>query len=238
MTDLLRPGDVHAAPPAVDLAGSIPLFTGIPGGHLTASLPIPDFTQKRLLFNEFTRPGQVHVYSAECRAGDRIRTQMYVPVLPRGGSVVPAVALVGQSLPYSADVHHLPVDMPHGYSAIVAPPPSELLQPVQDVLTHVRYYPGPLIDTRTLVGGRCYLVVWSPHNHMGKYVIQIGHQWPWRWTYWLQLPLFWWQIRGWFGLGRGSVYKGGALVLMAVVLAWLWRRTVRGRTETKKLNTP
>ncbi len=213
----------------VDLAGSRPLFPGTPGSQLIDSLPLPDFTAKRLLFNQFTQPGQVHVYSADCRAGDRIRVQMYVPVLPRGGTVVPAFAVVAQSLPYSADVHQLPVDIPAGFSAIVAPPPGELLQPVEDVLTGVRYYPGPLIDTRTLVGGRCYLVVWSPHNHMGKYVIQVGHRWPLRWTYWVQLPLYWWQIRSWFGLSRAPAYVAGGLLLLGGLLAWSGYRARHNR---------
>ena len=95
-----------------------------------------------------------------------------------------------------------------------------------DALTHVRYYPGPTIDTKTLVGGRAYIVVWSPHNHMGKYVLQIGHRWPMRWTYWAQIPLFWWQIRGWFGLSRAAAYArvAGIVGLGALTLAALRRR--------------
>lgn len=211
--------------PGIDLAGSQPVFPGTPGNHLAESLSLPDFYQKRLIFNQFTQPGQVHVYSIKCRAGERLRVRMFVPVLPRGGSVVPAFAIVAQSLPYSADVQNLPLELPAGYSAIVAPPPSELLQPVEDVLTRVRYYPGPLIDTRTLVGGRCYLVVWSPHNHMGKYVFQTGYRWPLRWDYWAQLPFFWWQIRGWFDLSRASAYGAAAGLLVAgTVLTLLARK--------------
>ncbi len=224
MSDKPKTEDVPASRPAVDLAGSRPIFAGIPGSQLTNSLPVADFTQKRLLFNAFSRPGQVHVYSAECQAGDRIRIQMVMPVLPQGGSVAPAFAIIGQSLPYSADVHNLPVAMPAGYSAIVAPPPSRLLQPVQDMLTRVRYYPGPLIDTRTLVGGRCYLVVWSPNNQMGKYVLQTGHRWHLRWTYWLQLPYIWWQIRGWFGLSRNAAYTALSVLFSSILILWAWRR--------------
>jgi hypothetical protein len=106
-----------------------------------------------------------------------------------------------------------------------------LVAPVADALTNVRYYPGPTIDTKTLVGGRAYLVVWSPHNHMGKYALQVGSRWPMRWTYWAQIPLFWWQIRGWFGLSRAAAY--GALTavvgLGAAVLAALGRRKRRPR---------
>ena len=78
---------------------------------------------------------------------------------------------------------------------------------------------GPLIDTKTLVGGRAYIVVWSPHNHMGKYALQVGHRWPFRWTYWAQIPWFWWQIRGWFGLSRAAAYATGGLLLAGGVLA-------------------
>lgn len=202
-----------------DLAGSLPIFPKIPGNTLQTSLPLPNFRQKRLLFNRLSYPGQIHIYQAECRAGERLRVQMLVPVLPMGGAVVPAFALVAQSLPYSADVQKLPFELPAGYSAVVAPPPSELVTPVRDMLTRVDYYPGPLIDTRTLVGGRCYIVVWSPHKHMGKYALQIGYSWSWRWSYWLQLPRFWWQIRGWFDLSRVAAYWTAAVALVAGVVA-------------------
>ena len=222
---LIQPDD-DTVSQGVDLAGSTPVFPGIPGGRLNTGLPMADFANKRLLFNRLEQPGQVHVYSAVCRAGDRLRVQMVVPVLPRGGSVIPAFAVVAQSLPYSADVQKLPVDVPAGYSAIVAPPPTELIAPVQDLLTRVRYYPGPVVDTRTLVGGRCYVVVWSPHNHMGKYVLQIGRAWSWRWTYWAQIPRFWWQIRGWFGLDRSAAYgmAAGALIVGGVGLSLMKNR--------------
>lgn len=207
-----------------DLAGSLPVFPKIPGDSLATGLVLSDLRRKQLIFNRLAQPGQVHVYSAECRAGERLRVQMFVPVLPLGGSVVPAFAVVAQSLPYSADVQKLPLELPAGYSAVVAPPPGELLTPVNDMLTRVRYYPGPLIDTRTLVGGRCYIIVWSPHNHMGKYVLQVGANWPWKWTYWAQLPLFWWLIRGWFGLSRVAAYwTVGALVLAGIMLRLFWR---------------
>lgn len=222
MAGRLNSENSSVSPNAVDMAGSRPLFLGTPGADLTDSLPIPGFERKRLICNEFTRPGQVHVYSVNCRAGERIRSQLVVPVLPRGGGVVPAFAIIGQSLPYSADVNNLPVDLPAGYSAIVAPAPSELFQPAQDLLTRVRYYPGPLIDTRTLVSGRCYIAVWSPQNHMGKYVLQTGHRWHLRWSYWLQLPWIWWQLRGWFGLSRTAAYW--ALAAMVVVMLWVGKK--------------
>lgn len=226
MSLLANPSQPSPAPTATDLAGSMPLFPGLPGDKLANSLPLADFQQKRLVFNRLSSPGQLHVYRAECPAGARLRVQMFVPVLPLGGSVVPAFAVIAQSLPYSADVQKLPLDLPAGFSAVVAPAPADLLQPVQDLLTHVRYYPGPTIDTRTLVGGRCYVVVWSPHHHMGKYVLQIGHHWPMRISYWAQLPSFWWQIRGWFGLSRAAmVWAGvGSAVLLATVAAMLRKR--------------
>jgi len=138
--------------------------------------------------------------------------------------------VVAQSLPYNADVQKLPFKLPAGLSAVVAPPPSELVAPVSDILTRVRFYPGPIVDTKTLVGGRAYVVVWSPYNHMGKYVLQLGHRWPFRWTYWTQLPFFWWRIRGWFGLGRAAAYMlgAGALISGAAAIALL-RRQGRSR---------
>ena len=203
-----------------ELAGSRPHFAAATASDFATAQPLSEFRRRRLLFNRVARPGQIHVYSANCRAGERIRAQLFVPVLPLGGALIPAFAIVGQSLPYSADVQRLPLDLPAGFSAVVAPPPSELTMPVQDMLTGVQYYPGPSIDTRSLVSGRCYLVVWSPQNQMGKYVVQTGYSWPWQWSYWLQVPRFWWQIRGWFGLGRQVAYIAAALVIFVALLIW------------------
>jgi hypothetical protein len=180
-----------------------------------------------LIFNRLDRPGCVHVYRADCRAGERLRVQTLTPVLPNGGAVSPAVAVIAQSLPYDdADEGRLPFALPAGYSAVVATPPRALRAPVRDLLTRVSYYPGPVIDTRTLVGGRCYIVVWSPQNQMGKYALHVGHSWPWSWQYWLGIPSYWWRIRGWFGHSRLAAY---AALLMLLLIFWLVRKADRRR---------
>ena len=203
-----------------DWAGSLPLFPRSVGRELAQSCEFDDFRVKRLLFGRLETPDAIHVYSANCGAGERLRVQMVTPSLSLGTGVAPAFAVVAQSLPYSADVHKLPFDLPAGYSAVVAPPPTELAALLQDRLTGANYFPGPVVDTRTLVSGRCYVVVWSPRNDMGKYVLQIGHSWPLSSLYWLRLPMFWWQIRGWYGLSRAAAYAGGAGVLGTVALVW------------------
>lgn len=229
MTEAGAEADVRPAP-GVDLAGSVPVFGSRPGNQLVDGESFADFSRKRLLFGAFERFGETHVYRVDCKAGDRLRAQMFVPVLTRGLSVAPAFAIVARSLPYSADMHEVPLELPRGYSAIVAPPPSELLQPVKDVLTRAKYYPGPTIDTRTLVGGRCYLVVWSRDNQIGKYVMSMGHRWHLRWGYWAQLPWYWWRIRGWFGLSRAAaLYVVGVALLMVLAGAALLRRNRRGK---------
>lgn len=231
----LATGTTEVAITGTDLAGTQPVFPGLPGEKLADSLSIGEVRTKRLIFNRLRAPGQVHVYSAECVAGEQIHVQMFVPVLPLGGAVVPAFAIVAQSLPYSADVRKLPLELPAGFSAVVAPPPSDLVQSVEDILTHVRYYPGPIVDTRTLVGGRCYIVVWSPHKHMGKYVLQVGHRWPTAVGYWVRVPSYWWQIRGWFGLSRLAAYYAGALVVGVATAAILRRRGKRNRRSVAAL---
>jgi hypothetical protein len=216
------------------LAGSLPVFPRAVGGTLTSGAPLASFRSRQLLFNRLDMPGRVHVYRAECQAGERLRVQLLVPVLRAGSALAPSMALVAQSLPYSADVQKLPFTLPAGYSAVVAPPPGELVAPVHDMLTRAGYYPGPVIDSRTLVGGRCYIVVWSPHNHMGKYVLQVGYTWPWRLAYWLQVPRFWWQIRGWFGLSRWQAYAMGLGVVVVALAAGLIGRRVRRRSRRRQ----
>lgn len=227
MNSTIPQADRTAANTGTDLAGSQPVFPGLPGEKLATALPMVDFRSKHLVFNRLRAPGQVHVYRADCIAGERLRVQMYVPVLPLGGAVVPAFALVAQSLPYSADARKLPIELPAGYSAVVAAPPVDLTRPVEDLLTHVRYYPGPVIDTRTLVGGYCYIIVWSPNNHLGKYVLQTGVRWPMRAGYWARMPMYWWQIRGWFGLDRSAAVYAAAGMAAIATISLIVRRVLR-----------
>jgi hypothetical protein len=207
-------------------AGSLALFPSRVGSSFAQSLDLSSFQPKRLIFGSLETPSDIHVYGAFCQAGERLRVQMLTPVLPSGRGLAPAVALVAQSLPYSADTHRLPVALPAGFSAVVAPPLSELRDLAKDPLTAARTYPGPAIDTRTLVSGRCYIVVWSPQHQRGKYALQVGTMWPWSWLYWVQLPRIWWQIRGWFGLSRAAVWIGGAILALLGV-SWALRRQWR-----------
>jgi hypothetical protein len=134
------------------------------------------------------------------------------------------MAVIAQSLPFDGEIEGLPFALPAGYSAVVTAPPRALLAPVRDLLTRVSYYPGPVIDTRTLVGGRCYVAVWSPQNHMGKYALHVGHSWPWSWRYWLGVPGYWWRIRGWFGHSRKAAYVALVALLLLVWVALLVMR--------------
>jgi len=88
--------------PGVDLAGSVPVFGSRPGSRLTDGVSFADFSRKRLIFGDFTRRGETHVYRVNCKAGDRLRAQLFVPVLPRGGAVLPTFAIIGAGIPVAA----------------------------------------------------------------------------------------------------------------------------------------
>jgi hypothetical protein len=190
---------------------------------------LPSFRRKQLVFSRLDHPGVVHVYRADCRAGERLRVQVMTPVLPSGGAVTPAVAVVAQSLPATLQELQLPLALPKGYSAVAIPPPNRLLTPVRDLLTRACFFPGPVLETRTLVGGRCYIVVWSPQNQMGKYVLHVGTEWSWTLGYWLASLQIWWQIRGWFGLSRRGLY----VAILAFVASALLLRQVLWRTRRR-----
>src|SRR5688572_24392064 len=120
-----------------DLAGSTPVFARDVGSTLVTSAEMDNFRQRHLIFSYLDRPGRMHVYRADCRAGERLRVQMLTPVLPNGGAVIPAMAVIAQSLPYDDEESRLPLPLPAGYSAVVASPPRSLLAPVRDLLTRV-----------------------------------------------------------------------------------------------------
>jgi hypothetical protein len=212
----------------LDMVGSLPVVAHHAGGTIATSMELPAFRQKLLILGRLEAPGSVQVYTAECHAGERLRVQMLAPLLRMERGIAPSFALIAQSLPYSADVHKLPFALPAGFSAVVAPAyagaPQEMAPAMRDPLTQARYYPGPVIDTRTLVGGRFYIVVWSPERHLGKFAVSIGSQWPLDWWYWLQMPLYWWKIRAWFGLGHRPAYLALAAMASTYALARLMRR--------------
>ncbi len=218
-----------SAPATVnELAGNVPIFPAQPGEKLATSLALGDFRDKRMLFSRLISPGEVHVYNAECVAGERLHVRSLIPELPHGGAVVPTFAIVAQSLPYSADVRKLPIELPGGFSAVVAPAQTELGKPINEMATGVRYYPGPAIETRTLVGGRCYLLVWSAGRSVGKYALQIGTHPNSPIGFWAQFPLYWWQVRGWFGVSRAAaIYAGAALLAAVATLGLLFRKGKR-----------
>ncbi|MEM7128786.1 MAG: hypothetical protein AAF702_20805 [Chloroflexota bacterium] len=208
-----------------DLAGGLPIFPQIPGAKFGDALSLPDFRRKRLLFNHFELTQSIHIYQADCRAGARLRVQMIYPLLKRGRTAQARFAVIAQSLPYSADQDALPIPLPAGFRAVVAPQMSDwTISPHVDMLTAAEYYLGPVIDTQVLVGGRCYIVVWIPDNRPGRYILQIGHRWPLRWSYWNQLPMFWWKIRGWFGLSRIWAYLLLGGLAISLLVGWLVRR--------------
>ena len=92
MTEAGAEADVRPAP-GVDLAGSVPVFGSRPGNQLVDGDSFADFSRKRMLFGAFERFGETHVYRVDCKAGDRLRAQMFVPVLSQGQSVAPAFAI-------------------------------------------------------------------------------------------------------------------------------------------------
>lgn len=218
-----------------ELAGSIPLFPKRPGEKLSAALWLPDFRRKRLIFNEFEQTQRVHVYQADCRAGERLRVQMFYPVLRRGRSARARFAVIAQSLPYSADPQALPIAMPAGFRAVVAPQMNAWTVPNVDMLTRAEYYPGPVIDTQSLVSGRCYIVVWTPDERPGRYVLHVGHRWPLRGSYWMQIPIYWWQIRGWFGLTRAAAYALVGGLLLGVIGAWILSKRARWGSAAERV---
>ncbi len=227
LPELLNNGRSHLRRRAVrraDWARSRVRFPAQPGSTAASSQVLHDLHRKQLIFNQIDLPGQVHVYRADCPAGARLRVHVLTPCLQTGRALTPAVAVVAQSLPYHASRVELPIALPAGYSAVTILPPEELITPVKDWLTGALYYSGPIVDVRTLVGGHCYIVVWSPDNGMGRYLVQVGYEPQARWRALLQAPWVWWRVRGWYGASRrGAAWLLAALLLFGLLLVVVLR---------------
>jgi hypothetical protein len=205
------------------------------GRSLAVATPLGGMTRCSVVLNTIDHPGRGHVYRADCPAGTRLRVQVLIPSLAAGRALNPAVAVLAQGAPASNNSLKLPVSVPAGYSAQVAAPAKTQPQTHTDALTGATFAVGRTIDTRTLVGGRVYVVVWSPDNLMGKYALQVGYAPVHEWGQWLLAPWIWWQVRGWFGLGRTAAYVVLAAALLLVTLIALQGRRRQRRTATARV---
>ena len=210
--------------PSTELAQSRPCFlTGVGRTFATAS-PLQDVTTQQTIFGMMDSPGSVHVLRADCPAGQRLRVQLFSPVLQRGRAPAMALAVVAQGLRTVFDGPKPPIHLPAGYGAVSVGPVTKQAIPLVDRIAGARFFAGPAVDEVTLVGGRCYILVWSPDNQPGKYLLQVGYA-PFQ-AGRLAALLAWWRIRGWFGLSR----MAGMVALPAVLLTvWLVLRLSAGR---------
>lgn len=205
----------------------MPRFPRQTGALPATATDIGDLTPKQTIYNTLDRPGAVHVYRADCPAGQRVRVQALAPVLQNGRALTPAVAVMAQGLRTGAVDVDLPVTLPAGYTAVALAPPAKLENLQKDWWVGASFFNGPVIDDRTLVGGRCYIVVWSPDKQPGKYVLQVGHV-PGQGR--LAALWAWWRIRGWFGLSRRM---GVAAVIVALLVLWLLFALVTGKSRRR-----
>lgn len=211
-----QPLSVNRAPHTTtsELTASLACFPSGVGPSLATATNLGDPTAKQVIYGALDRPGAVHVYRFDCPAGQRLRVQVLAPILQSGRALSPAVAVLAQGVRSEPGDVALPLTPPAGYAVITVEPPARLTAPLVDRWTGARFYAGPLIDQRTLVGGRCYIVVWSPDKQPGKYLLQVGYA---RRQGRLAGLFAWWRIRGWFGMSRVAGY-----VAVAVALLVLW----------------
>lgn len=220
--------------PTAELAQSRPRFLRDAGRTPATATPLADVTTKQTIFGMLDQPGSVHVFRADCPAGQRLRAQVFAPSLQGGRALVPALALVAQGVRTGVDGPEIPVPLPAGYGAVSVAPAAKLADPLVDRLTGAQFFAGPLVDEVTLVGGRCYVVVWSPDKQPGKYLLQVGYA-PSR-VGRLAIATAWWRIRGWFGLSRtgGVVALLAAALVIGLVLRLLLRRPARPQAGEKR----
>lgn len=201
-----------------ELTASHARFLSAVGATLATATDLGDPARKQAIYSALDRPGAVHVYRLDCPAGQRLRVQVLAPILQAGRALSPAVALLAHGVRSGVGQLTLPLNLPGGYAAVAVEPPAKLTLPQVDRWTGARFYAGPLIDERTLVGGRCYIVVWSPDKQLGKYLLQVGYA---RRQGRLGGLLAWWRVRGWFGMSRAAGYVA---VVIALLVLWMATR--------------
>lgn len=219
MTESMPALDLNSTPqPIPTLSAGRPRFPRRVGQTLATATDLGDVTPQQAIFGYLDRPGAVHVYRSDCPAGQRLRIQVLAPVLQSGRALTPAVALLAHGLPDAAPDTPLPVSVPAGYVARSLPPPDRLREPMVDWWTRARYFAGPVIDERTLVGGRSYIVVWNPEQQPGKYLLRVGYG---RSAGRVAALWNWWRVRSWFGMSRVAGY---VLIAAVLLMAWLGLR--------------
>lgn len=192
-----------------------PVFAHKPiWGEENGIIEIPDLVTSYAFYRDLPS-GKVDAYYFEGKAGQKFNFGVQIPDLEGLQNYEVAVALFGPELP-RADKSQLPPDHPEDLGALIFP--SIVTENFFESFTQTNYLGRQKITTTLPADGDYYLIVWHPESLAGKYVLDSGRAENFTPGDLFLFPVWWIQVRVYFGQGPVLLAIAGAILLAGVVI--------------------
>ena len=186
------------------------------------STQIENLSTSFAFYRQIETRAQVDTYTFEARSGENFHAGINIPAVSGLENYGVSVALLGPGIP-QVDQNAIPIGYPEGFGAIIFP--TIVGEDFFEPFTQTNYWGRQNIDFTLPESGTYYLLVWNPENKFGKYVLDTGTQEVFSPADLVRFPLWWLQVKLYFGLSPILVAgPPAALVLFAV-----WRILRRTR---------
>ena len=187
-------------------------------GEEDGIIEIPDLVTSYAFYRDLPS-GKVDAYYFAGKTDQEFNFGVQIPDLESLQNYEVAVALFGPGLPKVAE-SQLPPDHPKGLGALIFP--STINEDFFEAFTQTNYLGRQKITTTLPADGDYYLLVWHPEGLEGKYVLDSGRAENFTPGDLFLFPLWWIQVRVYFG--QGPILLGIASVIFLAGVGILLRR--------------
>ncbi len=188
-------------------------------GEEDGIIEIPDLVTSYAFYRDLPS-GKVDAYYFAGKAGQEFNFGIQIPDLESLQHYEVAVGLFGPGLP-KVDESQLPPDHPEDLGALIFP--STITEDFFEAFTQTNYLGRQKITTALPADGDYYLLVWHPENLEGKYVLDSGRAENFTPGDLFLFPIWWIQVRVYFGQGP-MLLAIASVILLAGVVIFLRRR--------------
>lgn len=149
-----------------------PVFVQDGNSSWQSALLIPDHQVSWAIYGRLATPGEVDFFVFEGVAGESATIKMDVPLIDGLEAFRPSMALVGPGL-FNRGLEMLPVGLPTGNGAIVVPDNGRT-DSFYERHSGTSYWERQERRVTLPATGRYTVLVWSPLNMVGKYLLVMG----------------------------------------------------------------
>lgn len=158
--------------PSVVVLAHNPVFVQDGNNSWQSALLIPDHQVSWAIYARLAAPAEVDFFVFEGVEGESATIKMDVPLIDGLEAFRPSMALVGPGL-FNNGLEMLPVGLPSGNGAIVVPDNGRT-NTFYERYSGTSYWERQELRVTLPATGRYTVLVWSPLNMVGKYLLVMG----------------------------------------------------------------